>query len=166
MIDVRAKPAENRGEQDVAESSRIVESSGNREIAVSDGTPASTRRRSRESRSEEQRSLGRSSSAASQFGAQSATSAVQEMSRESGDRERGESVRARRAEQMRARAAAAEQARGLQRVSQIEPECRETRYSRDGGVLRTPQLYLAQPKVYCSRGSTPRVVNVLYMHYV
>ena len=69
------------------------------------------------------------------------------MSRESGDRERGESVRARRAEQMRARAAGAEQARGLQRVSQIEPVCRKTRFSRDDGVLRTQQFYLTQPQL-------------------
>ena len=52
----------------MAESSRIIESRGNGEIAVSDGTPASTRRRSRESKFEEQRSLGRSSSGTSQVG--------------------------------------------------------------------------------------------------
>ena len=55
------------------------------------------------------------------------------MSRETGEREReGKACpgrrRFRRAEQMRARAAAAEQARGLQRVSQIELECRKTRF--------------------------------------
>ena len=82
-------------------------------------------------------------------------SAVQEMSRESGDRERGERLRARRAEQGRARAAAAEQARGLQRVSQIGPQSRKPRFSRDAAVLRTQLFYLTQ-RVRLAAISYPR----------
>ena len=128
---------------------RIAESSGNREIAVCDGTPASTRRRSRESKSEEQRSLGRSPSGASQI------------RRAFGERRcRGRASRVSRSLAMELAAdmgcAAGSSARGARRASgarapresdrnRSEAERTKTRFSRDEGVLRTHQFYLTQP---------------------
>ena len=132
----------------MAESDIIDESLGNREIAVCDGTPASTRRRSRESKSEEQRSLGRSPSGASQI------------RRAFGERRcRGRASRVSRSLAMELAAdmgcAAGSSARGARSASgpaaaresdrnRSESERTKTRFSRDEGVLRTQQFYLTQ----------------------